>query len=301
MVSAPWFVRLAKASSRFLAFSALASWFGFIGLFCHYDATRPTVQLPNEGKLYPSNNHGHVVYLSERDEHQLNLLQGAAFWLFMVVVVLDYVQREQLTPSQIHGYLLTACYWVCSSSSWLASLRQLRQRNAEFRNNYATSRLGDYKKRGNRITFRTLKSISECQKLVRSAGYSAFGIVLESFDGQNFTLSVRRNYRNSFAPLCTGKLTPQITGTLIDIRFGMRSSVKLFLAVWFVGIVAAGVVILSNMLFGNAVHATAGIVVPSFLLGFGIVLVRLGNRLGHDEEAYVLGWLERSFEDRTPE
>jgi hypothetical protein len=138
--------------------------------------------------------------------------------------------------------------------------------------------------------------------VVRSAGYSAFGLVLESFDGHNFTLSVRRNYRNSFAPLCTGKLIPQVAGTVIDVRFGMRPSVKLFLAVWFAGIAAAGAVILSNILSGNATNATTtAIVVPPVLLGFGILLVRFGNRLGHDEETYVLGWLERSFPEATPE
>ena len=284
------FARLAKASSRFLAFSALVSWFGFIGLFCHYDAVRPAVPLPNEGKVYPSNNHGHVVYLSEQDEHQLNLLQGAAFWLFMVAVVLDYAQREQLTLSQIHGYLLAACYWICSPASWLASLRQLRRNKTDSENKSdAGQRFTDYKQKGNRISFRTLKSLSECQKEVRSAGYSSFGIVLESFDGHNFSLSVARNYRNSFAPLCTGKLIPQLHGTTIDVQFGMRASVKLFLTVWFTGMATAGVAILAETLAGKARNATIGIVVPLVLLGFGVLLVRFGNRLSYHEETYVLG------------
>jgi hypothetical protein len=299
-VSASQFARFVRASSRLLGYSALASWLGFIGLFLHYDATRPTLMQPNEGKVYPSNNHGHVVYLSEQDEHQLNLLQMTTFGLVVVVALLEYVQQRQLTASQIHRSVLSTCYWICSPSSWLASLQQLRQHNAESQNKDETSHLEDYKSHG-RISFRTLKSISECQIVVRSAGYSAFGIVLESFDGYNFTLSVRRNYRNSFAPLCTGKLIPQATGNVIGIRFGMRPSIKLLLAVWFVGIATAGVVILSNILSGNAVHATTGIVVPPVLLGFGILLVRFGKRLGHDEETYVLGWLERSFADAMPE
>ena len=301
-VPAPRFGRFVKASSRFLAFLALASWFGFIGLFFHYDATRPTVRQPNEGNVYPSNNHGHVVYLSEQDERQLNLLQGAALSLFIIGMVLDYAYRQQITARQIHRFLLNSSYWLCSPASWLASLRQLRQYNAESQNKYETSHnLGAYKRQGNRISFRTARGISDCQKVVRSAGYSAFGIVLESFDGYSFTLSVRRNYRNSFAPLCTGRLIPQAAGTVIDVRFGMRPSVKLFLAVWFTGIATAGVAILSIILSGNAIHATTGIVVPPVLLGFGILLVRFGNRLGHDEETYVLGWLERSFANATPE
>ncbi len=138
-VPAPRFGRFVKASSRFLAFLALASWLGFIGLFFHYDATRPTVRQPNEGGVYPSNNHGHVVYLSEQDERQLNLLQGAALSLFIIAVVLDYVYRQQITASQIHRLLLSSSYWLCSPASWLASLRELRQYNAESQNKYETA------------------------------------------------------------------------------------------------------------------------------------------------------------------
>ncbi len=301
-VPAPRFGRFVKASSRFLAFLALASWFGFIGLFFHYDATRPTVRQPNEGNVYPSNNHGHVVYLSEQDERQLSLLQGAALSLFMIGMVLDYAYRQQITARQIHRFLLSSSYWLCSPASWLASLRELRQYNAESQNKYETScNLGAYKRQGNRISFRTARGISECQKVVRSAGYSAFGIVLESFDGYNFCLSVRRNYRNSFAPVCTGKLIPEVTETVVDVQFGMRPSVKIFLALWFVGMATAGGVILANVLSGNAAHTATGIVVPPVLLGFGILLVRFGNRLGHDEERYVVGWLDRSFAETTSE
>ena len=54
----------------------------------------------------------------------------------------------------------------------------------------------------------------------------------QSFDGYNFCLSVRRNYRNSFAPVCIGKLIPQATGTVVDVQFGMRPFVKIFLALF---------------------------------------------------------------------
>ena len=113
-VSTSRFVRFLNASSRFLAFSALATWFGFIGLFFHYDATRPTIPQSNQGRVYPSNNHGHVVYLLEQDEDRLNLLQWGAFSLFMIAVALDYVQRQQLTASQIQTFARSSFYWLCS-------------------------------------------------------------------------------------------------------------------------------------------------------------------------------------------
>jgi len=298
-LSASPLVRFARFSSRVVGYSALASWFGFIALFLHYDATRPTVPQPNEGRVYPSNNHGHVVYLSEQDEHQLNLLQMTAFGLVVVVGLLEYAQQRQLTVNEIRDSIQNACHWICSPSSWLASLQQLRQQTAELESKAETNQLGDIS--SGRLTFHTPKSMTLCQKVVRSAGYSAFGLVLERFDGYDFTLSVRRNYRNSFAPVCTGTLIPQVAGTLIDVKFGMRPSVKLFLVVWFAGIATAGLVILSNIVSGNALNPTVGIVVPPALLGFGFLLVRFGKRLGHDEEIYVLSWLERSFADATPD
>lgn len=297
---APLSGRFVKASSGFLGFLALASWFGFIGLFLHYDATRPTIRQPSEGKVYPSNNHGHVVYLSEQDEHRLNLLQGAALSLFIIAVVLNYGHRQQITASQIHKFLLSSLYWLCSPASWRASLRQLRQHNVESQSKNETGRnIGDHKKQEKRISFRTNKTVSECQQLVKSVGYSAFGIVLESFDGHNFCLSVQKNYRNSFAPICTGKLIPEVTGTIVDIQFGMRPFVKIFLALWFIGVATIGSVILANVLSGSYVQTAAGVVVPPVLLSFGILLVRFGNRLGQDEQNYILGWLDRSFGEST--
>lgn len=297
---APLSGRFVKASSGLLAFLALESWFGFIGLFLHYDVTRPTVRQPNAGKVYPSNNHGHVVYLSEQDEHRLNLLQGVALSLFVIAVMLDYAHRHQIAASQIHKFLISSLRWLCSPASWLASLRKLRQQNVESQSKNETGRhIGDYKRQENRISFRTGKSISECQKMVKSVGYSAFGIVLERFDGYNFCLSVQRNYRNSFAPICTGELIPEVNGTVVDIQFGMRPFVRIFLAVWFIGVSTIGSVIFSKVLSGSYVQTAEGIVVPLALLGFGILLMRFGNRLGQDEQSYILGWLDRSFGERT--
>jgi len=301
------FPRFVKFLSRFLAFAGLVSWFGFIGLFLHYDATRPTVRPPNEGRNYPSNNHGHVVYLSDQDEHRLHLLEGAAGWLFVTGVVLDYVQRQQLTVEQIRRFAVGVLYGLFTPTSWPASFHKLRRHFVQTWNgNETKAHLADSTSRGDAFSLYTAKDISECQRTVRSVGYSAFGIVLESFDGYRFRLSVRRSYRNSFAPLFSGRLIPQTTGTKVEVRFGMRPLVKIFLALWFTGMVTLGGLIfvtsigqaLSLNVGGNS-DTLVGIVAPPILLAFGVILVRFGNRLGRDEETYVLNWLERSFADTT--
>jgi len=302
--SLPQFLKLL---SRFLVFAAFASGFGFLGLFYHYDATRPTVRQPSEGRNYPSNNHGHVVYLSEQDERRLHLLEIAAFYLCMTGIVLDYVQRQQLTLRQIRGSALNFLYAIFSPASWLGSLSKLRQyigrtwKGNETRNDIAYST-----NRRDAISLYTAKTISECQRMVKSVGYSAFGVVLASFDGYKFRLYVRRDYRNSFAPLFSGRLVPQTTGTRVEGRFGMHPFVKIFLAVWFAGVVIIGGFIFVSSI-GQALSGDVsdnskrhiGIVVPPILLGFGVLLVRFGKKLGRDEETRILSWLKRSFAETT--
>ena len=302
--SLPQFLKLL---SRFLVFAAFASGFGFLGLFYHYDATRPTVRQPGEGRNYPSNNHGHVVYLSGQDEYRLHLLEIAAFYLCMTGIVLDYVQRQQLTLKQIRGSALNFLYAIFSPASWLGPLSKLRQyigrtcTGNETRNDIAYST-----NRRDAISLYTAKGISECQRMVKSVGYSAFGVVLASFDGYKFRLYVRRDYRNSFAPLFSGRLVPQTTGTRVEGRFGMHPFVKIFLAVWFAGVVTIGGFIFVSSI-GQALSGDVsdnskrhiGMVVPPILLGFGVLLVRFGKKLGRDEETRILSWLKRSFADTT--
>jgi len=230
-----------KFLSRFLVIAAFASGFGFLGLFYHFDATRPTVRQPSEGRNYPSNNHGHIVYLSEQDEHQLHLLELAAFYLCMTGIVLDYVQREQLTPKKIRSSALNFLYAIFTATNWLGSLSRLGRYVARtWKGNKTKTHIADSTSGRSAISLYTAKSMSECQRVVRSVGYSAFGVILASFDGYKFRLYVQRNYRNSFAPIFSGRLIPQASGTRVEGRFGMHSFVKIFLAVWFAGVVTIG-------------------------------------------------------------
>jgi hypothetical protein len=297
------FQRFVKFLSRFLGVSALATWFGFIGLFYHYDATRPTVPQPSEGRTYPSNNHGHIVYLSEHDKNQLQLLQVIAFCLVVPGILLEYAQRQRLTVKQVRNSALSVLQAILTPTRWLDWFGRLRQQGARSSTASETNTCSaDSISRRHAISIYTAKDISECQRAVRSVGYSAFGVVLASFDGYKFRLYVQRNYRNSFAPIFSGRLIPQVNGTRVEGRFGMHPFVKIFLAVWFGGVAIIGGLIFIRSI-GQALsvytsdnqHTLIGFAVPLILLFFGILLVRFGKQLGRNEETLILNWLKRSF------
>ena len=52
---------------KILGACSFAVWFSAMGVFVHYDGTRPEAPNPERGQIYRSNNRGHVVYISFRD------------------------------------------------------------------------------------------------------------------------------------------------------------------------------------------------------------------------------------------
>ncbi|MFY9730924.1 MAG: hypothetical protein WB723_13015 [Candidatus Acidiferrales bacterium] len=55
-----------KSFPKILGWAALLVWLASIYLFLQYDATRPTSPQPAQGRIYSSNNHGHVTYFEKR-------------------------------------------------------------------------------------------------------------------------------------------------------------------------------------------------------------------------------------------
>jgi hypothetical protein len=43
------------------------AWVGFTGLWLWYSDTRPTVELPAQGRIYSFDTHGHIVYLTRHE------------------------------------------------------------------------------------------------------------------------------------------------------------------------------------------------------------------------------------------
>jgi hypothetical protein len=73
---------------------ALLAWFGFIGVFEHFDASRPTTPDSVTGRIIPQSNHGHIVYLTEREEGLLLSLQRTSIGFVFVSVLATYFYKR---------------------------------------------------------------------------------------------------------------------------------------------------------------------------------------------------------------
>ena len=72
----------------------LLTWFGFIGLLEHFDATRPVKPDAVTGAVISQNNHGHIVYLTEREQGQLLSLQRISIGLALVATLATYFYKR---------------------------------------------------------------------------------------------------------------------------------------------------------------------------------------------------------------
>jgi len=78
-----------------MATIAVLAWLCAMSLFLHYDATRPTLERPADGRVYPWSNHGHVVYLTQEEQIRLYLLGGGAGGLFVVAFAIWYLTQNR--------------------------------------------------------------------------------------------------------------------------------------------------------------------------------------------------------------
>ena len=86
--------RIWIAIVRIVGVGCLLTWFGFIGLLEHFDATRPTKPDSEKGAVIPHNNHGHIVYLTEHEQEQLLGLQRTSIGLALVAGVAAYFAKR---------------------------------------------------------------------------------------------------------------------------------------------------------------------------------------------------------------
>jgi hypothetical protein len=83
-----------------LAGVAVLTWWGFIFLFEHYDATRPTCADRTPDRIYVQNNHGHYVYLNSKEENYLTALQASAAVLFVGAMAIEYFAERRHNRKQ---------------------------------------------------------------------------------------------------------------------------------------------------------------------------------------------------------
>jgi len=80
-----------------LCVAALAAWLFHLYIFFQYDDTRPRVPDKSIGRVYPQNNHGHVVYLTKEEDHRLTKLTITAFGLFCFGALVGHLFVEEMS------------------------------------------------------------------------------------------------------------------------------------------------------------------------------------------------------------
>ena len=83
-----------KAVGYFAGAGFLSLWLAYIGVFEHYDATRPTKPDVSTRRVVLQNNHGHFVYLSEQEEGRLLALQRISMGFALVGVLATYFYKR---------------------------------------------------------------------------------------------------------------------------------------------------------------------------------------------------------------
>ena len=71
------------------------TWFGFLGVAVQFNATRPVSPDPEEGRVIPLDNRGHIVYLTKQEQARLHTLQGISIVLGIVSCVASYFYRKE--------------------------------------------------------------------------------------------------------------------------------------------------------------------------------------------------------------
>jgi hypothetical protein len=141
-------------------------------------------------------------------------------------------------------------------------------------------------------------SVSDCRtRLAGSVGFNTVGPVIGSVSGDRFRLYViRKELRNSFAPIFHGKLTAATCGTVIEGKFRMHFFVRIFLTIWFAGVMAIGGRMASfsvnSLLAGRPIEDSyVGLIFPTVLLLCGLLIVYWCKTLGTDDEAQIVAFL----------
>ena len=115
-------------------------------------------------------------------------------------------------------------------------------------------------------------------------------------------LRKRIGYRNSFQSFLAATLRPEAGGTVISGEVAMHAFVKVFMFIWFGGVILIGgtafVVTAGTIFFGSSSqhqNAWMGAVIPTVMLLFGFGLVRFGRFLARDEARFLTDFLMQTL------
>jgi hypothetical protein len=116
------------------------------------------------------------------------------------------------------------------------------------------------------------KNTKASRSWLRSPDETFFGHV----DSEQFTITrVLKNYQNSFVPQMSGVISPENSGSRIDVRLTLLPFVRLFMMLWFGFLFVVGPICVVAGIIGfmsGKVDGVIMLVVPVIMLIFGLLL-----------------------------
>lgn len=286
--------------AHILAWLSLGTWMFFIYLFLQYDATRPTVPQPTEGRIYDSNNHGHVVYLTAKEEGNLQYLQIGAFVIFGIAALMGYHSEHPKQLGEIRNELWAFSYSLSTAAGWSAVGRAIRQEGTSIAESIRGIFTGPDK-----IDLRSDKSIDNCRTELQEKVYlNAINISGDVNGDRVHLFMVHKDLTNSFSPHFYGKLRARPSGTMIKGRFTMARFVMVFFGVWFgvIGVVMFMVTpsSIEALVTGRplVLNPVLGAFSPPFLLACGLLMLHWGYQLGRSDKTHIVKFLQYTLNAR---
>ncbi|MFH2044876.1 MAG: hypothetical protein ABIK92_07000 [Pseudomonadota bacterium] len=152
--------------------------------------------------------------------------------------------------------------------------------------------------------FRSPHSIEECHRRLKESVNTSFFPYFSSkqiagrVSKRSISISKRIYYRNSFQTVLRASLKPIPSGTEIISTIGLHPFVKIFMFIWFGGLIIIGgiifVIALSSFFKENSrseIGSIMGILIPPGMAIFGIALLKFGKYLARDESKVLQKFL----------
>ena len=128
------------------------------------------------------------------------------------------------------------------------------------------------------------------------------GPVIGRVSESSLRLRKRISYGNSFQSILVATLRPERSGTLISGTCGMRSAVRLFMLIWFAGIMLIGGGLLYSTLAamfsgaGRQPHDYLLVLIPPGMLVLGFALTKFGRHLARNETQFIRQFLIQTLD-----
>lgn len=286
--------------AHILASCGLGTWLLFICLFLYYNDTRPTTPQPTEGRIYASNNHGHVVYLNSKEDNNLEYMGSGAFVLVGIAALLVYHARHPKRLREIHHEVLAFANSLFTTTGRSAVGRAVREEGASI-----AETIKVLFTRTEKIRLYSDESIKDCHTRLEKAVYLNGMNISGDVDRDTVhVFTVHKELTNSFSPHFYGTLRALASGTMLNGRFTMSRFVMAFLGVWFGGV---GVVMfmvtpssIAALVMGPArvPNPVLGAFFPLFLIICGLLMVHWGYQLKRSDRAHIVSFLQQSLNAR---